>query len=523
MHNQYTTDGQSGQAPAFERDQSGRYTRKKTFEELPLCDRSSSGKVRPWRTRKLQALGLADIYEGLALQACPEDSPAAVEAASALAAAIDTASGLATTPGGIQYNIETGEVIEHATERKMPAAAAKYLDKAERLAHCAAWAEFERLPDGQSLRLHDASFCRVRLCPMCQWRRSLKLGAQVRRVVERANADHIKEAGAPWRWLMVTFTVKNIPGPQLGAEIDRLHKAVNNLAKSSRWRAAVRGWLRATEVTHNTDKKSSSYDTYHPHIHMLLCVPSSYFSGKGYIRQKEWATLWQHYAGTDYTPLVDVRTVKAPTGENVGDLPADQQAAAMGKACAEVSKYAAKPADYITPSDPELSLRTVALLDKMLNRRRMTSWGGVLKDIAKALQLDDPEEGDLVHIDEETSTDQTAEELAEYVAYCWALGARDYLPQYQRTGPTEQAERRAAAADRRRLRAGRAAAATAEYQAAMDTVDVYMQAAGWDSREQAKAAHELRTLPRAVIEKRIREYQQAIEIPDGWEDDNAET
>lgn len=474
MHNQYTTDDPQGQAPGYEIDPSGRYTRKLTFEELPLCDRSSTGKVRPWRKHKQEAMALSDIYETLGTDPDYTD-------------------------------------------------AAKALDKARRLTECAQWAEFERLPDGQGLRLHEASFCRVRLCPMCQWRRSLKLGDQVRKVVSRANSDHIKEAGAPWRWLMITFTVKNVPGQALGAEIDRLHKAINNLAKSARWRAAVRGWLRATEVTHNTDKKSNSYDTYHPHIHMLLCVPSSYFSGKGYIRQKEWAGLWQHYAGTDYTPLVDVRTVKAPTGENVGDLPADQQAAAMGKACAEVSKYAAKPADYITPADPELSLRTVAVLDKMLNRRRMTSWGGVLKDIAKALQLDDPEDGDLVHIDEETSTDQTAEELAEYVAYCWALGARDYLPQYQRTGPTEQAERRAAAADRRRLRAGRAAAATAEYQAAMDTVDVYMQAAGWDSREQAKAAHELRTLPRAVIEKRIKEYQQAIELPEGWEDNDAKT
>ena len=53
----------------------------------------------------------------------------------------------------------------------------------------------------------------------------------------------------------------------------------------------------------------------------------------------------------------------------------------------------------------------------------------------------------------------------------------------------------------------------------MDTVDVYMQAAGWDAREQAKAAHELRTLPRAVIEQRITEYQQAIELPEGWEDE----
>ena len=387
MHNQYTTGAAAGQAPGFELDSNGRWTRKKTFDELPLCDRSSSGKVRPWRTRKLQALSLADIYEGLALQACPEDSPAAA-AASSMAAAIDAELGLSTTPDGIQYNAATGEIIEHSVERKLPTAAAKYLDKAERLARCAAWAEFERLPEGQGLRLHDASFCRVRLCPMCQWRRSLKLGAQVRRVVERANADHLAETGAPWRWLMVTFTVQNVPGPQLGAEIDRLHKAVNNLAKCARWRAAVRGWLRATEVTHNTDKKSRSYDTYHPHLHMLLCVPAGYFSGKGYIRQKEWADLWAHYARTDYTPIVDVRTIKAEDGRSVQDLPAAEQAAAMGKACAEVSKYAAKPGDYIIAADPQLSMRTVALLDSMLDKRRMTSWGGVLKDIAKALLPD---------------------------------------------------------------------------------------------------------------------------------------
>lgn len=474
MQNEYTTDRPQGQAPRYELDSTGRLTHRYTADELPLHDVSPSGRVRPWRTHKQEGLALSDIYETL----------------------------------GTDPDFEN---------------AAKALDKARRLSACAQWAEFEQLPEGQGLRLHDASFCRVRLCPMCQWRRSLKLGAQVRRVVERANADHIRESGTAWRWLMITFTVKNVPGTQLGGEIDRLHKAVNNLAKCARWRGAVRGWLRATEVTHNTNKKSTSYDTYHPHIHMLLCVPSGYFSGKGYIRQKEWAQLWQHYAGTEYEPLVDVRAIKAPTGENVGDLPAEQQAAAMGHACAEVSKYAAKPADYITPSNPELSLRTVALLDKMLDKRRMTAWGGVLKDIAKALQLDDPEGGDLVHIDEEHSSDSTAEQLAEYVAYSWALGARDYLPQYRRTGPTEQAERLAAASDRRALRAGRAAAAAQEQQEAMDTVDIYMQAAGWDSREQAKAAHELRTLPRAIIEKRITEYHAAIELPERWGEEDAKT
>ena len=532
MHTEYTTDRLDGQdqnhtytpidlhdgrpAGYWVQDEQGRITHKYTADELPLCDRAPSGRVRPWRAHKIESSALVGIYEELALRACPPDQEQEQPAAAALR--IDAITGLATTQDGIQYNTTTGEVIDHAPETKpLPTLAAKYLARSQRLATCAQWAEFEQLPDG--LRLHDASFCRVRLCPMCQWRRSLKLGAQVRQVVERANADHIRETKAPWRWLMVTFTVRNVPGEKLGAEIDRLHKALNNMAKCARWRGAVRGWLRATEVTHNTAKGSKSYDTYHPHMHMLLCVPARYFAGKGYIRQKEWADLWQHYAGTEYTPVVDVRAIKPSDGSSLADLPAEQQAAAMGKACAEVSKYAAKPADYIVASDPELSLRAVATLDAMLDRRRMTSWGGVLKDIAKALQLDDPETGDLIHIDEDKSQDQTATLLAEYVAYCWAGGARDYLPRGRRSGQTPEQERATKAANRRTLAKGRQAAAAIEQQQAMDAVDIYMQAAGWDAREQAKAARELRTLPRAVIDRRISEYLDSVELPAGWESD----
>ena len=534
LHTEYTTTGGSRQEPTpvdlhdgqplgyWTQDEQGRITHKYTADELPLCDRAPSGRVRPWRTHKMESAALAELYEALALRACPEGSPAAVAAPSNLAAAINTTIGLATTPSGNQYNTETGEVIEHAADRNpLPSAAAEYLDKARRLQSCAQWAEFEQLPQG--LRLHDASFCRVRLCPMCQWRRSLKLGAQVRQVVERANADHIADTGTPWRWLMVTFTVRNVPGPQLGATIDRLHKAVNNMVKCKRWQAAVRGWLRATEVTHNTARGTASYDTYHPHLHMLLCVPAGYFAGKGYIRQSEWSQLWQHYAGTEYTPIVDVRAIKPADGRALADLPADQQAAAMGKACAEVSKYAAKPADYIIASDPELSLRTVALLDRMLHRRRMTSWGGCLKDIAQALRLDDPETGDLVHIDDTPSADPAAEQLAEYVAYCWALDVRDYIPAERRKGQTTAQERADRQASRRDLMRGQQAAAAAEQQQAMDTVELYMQAAGWDAHEQARAAHELRTLPRAVIDRRVQEYLDSIQLPDGWGDTDAKT
>ena len=287
------------------------------------------------------------------------------------------------------------------------------------------------------------------------------------------------------------------------------------MAKSKQWRGAVKGWLRATEVTHNTNEKSTAYDTYHPHMHLLLCVPASYFSGKGYIRQKGWAELWGHYIGADYTPIVDVRPIKPEGGGRLADLPAGEQAAAMGKACAEVSKYAAKPADYIVPSDLALSMATVQVLDAALNKRRMTSWGGILKDISKQLQLDDPESGDLVHINESASADQAAEQIGTYVAYNWALGAGDYLKIGQRLGQTPAAERAQHAADRRAVKAGRTAAQQRENAADWWTVETYLDANSWDDRVRAAAVEDLRILPRATIERRLQSMVE--DLPEGWD------
>lgn len=420
----------------------------------PLVDISPSGRVRPWRVHHRDGLMLADIYLAMA---------------------------------------ETGAE-----------GAAKWADKARKLEQCASWAEFRRLPDG-SLRLHDTSFCRVRLCPMCQWRRSLKLGAQVRQVVERANAQHIDETGAAWRWLMVTLTVRNVEGPDLGAEIDRLHRALNNMAKSKQWTAAVAGWLRATEVTHNTKT-----DTYHPHMHLLLCVSPSYFRGRHYITQRGWQAMWAHYAGTDYEPIVDVRAIKPAGGGRLSDLPAGEQAAAMGKACAEVSKYAAKPSDYIVPQDVTASMQAVQILDAMLHHRRMTSWGGILKTIAKGLALDDPETGDLIHVEDEPSVDPVAEELAHYVAYSWALGARDYLPTYERDGASEEAERAERKADSQALAAGRRAStaqALSDIAEAPKTKGYYLRIA------YAKADHDADW---AALKASCTIDPRPEDVPDGW-------
>ena len=378
-----------------------------------LNDLKPNGKPRPWKARKQGAQLLAAVYDVLA-----DD---------------------------------------------YPEQAARYLERSRRIGDCAPFAEFERLPEG-TLKLHKSSFCRCRLCPMCQWRRSLKLGAQVRAVVTRANAVKMSRDGAPYGWLLLTVTVRNVPGEKLSNEIDHIHKALNNMAKCARWKGSVKGWLRATEVTRNYTRTSAYYGTFHPHMHLLLCVNARYYKSKEYIKKAEWMEMWKHYAGLDYDPVIDIETIKTADGQNINDLPAAERAAGMGKACAEVSKYAAKPSDYIRPDDLELSAETVRIFDACLENRRMTSWGGILKETAKALKLDDIENGDLVHVEAE-SEDDTANKLADYVTYWWAVGAADYIKTSTRQGADPAEEKRLELLQKGQVQAKRRATWDKEVQA----------------------------------------------------------
>lgn len=363
----------------------------KLQEPERLSDLRANGTERPWAKWKREATGLADIYEVLG---CDPENPQA----------------------------------------------ARDLDKARRISECANYTEFQRHAPDEShsapwLTLHTANFCRNRLCPMCSWRRSLKMGAQAREVVAEANRVKSSRDGVVYKWIFVTFTVKNVPGDELGATIDLLHKAAHNMSKNKRWKAAVKGWLRATEITHNTDSKSASFDTFHPHLHMLLCVNSRYFKSADYIPQKEWKAMWEHYAGLNYDSQVNVKAVK--------DLGSDKTAeskTSLSGALTEVTKYVCKPQGIITWENPEMAVRTVRTLDRMLDGRRLTSWGGVLKEAAQKLKLDSIETGDLVHV-ESTSEDADANKIAEYVAYNWAVGVSDYLKFYGRSGADPAVEK----------------------------------------------------------------------------------
>jgi len=270
--------------------------------------------------------------------------------------------------------------------------------KSYRIADCGSFLEFKLFDTGE-MKLHHANFCKVRLCPMCAWRRSLKIFAQVSKVMDKCNSDY------DYRFIFLTLTCKNCSPGELDSQIDFLFSAFNKMTKRKIFKSAVRGYFRCLEITHNWDQC-----TFHPHFHVILAVNPSYFSdSKIYISQKKWSLLWADCMSLDYLPVVDVRSFDRATGKEV----------------AEVAKYAVKPSDVISPyGDDKMTDFVVETLDRALNGRRLVSFGGVLKDIHRDLNLDDTENGDLINLGD----DEIRDDLNFIICrYRWNIGYSNYL------------------------------------------------------------------------------------------------
>lgn len=244
---------------------------------------------------------------------------------------------------------------------------------AERVEHCSQVIGFARDPptntnSKQKLTLKTAWFCRVRHCPACQWRRSLMWQAKVYRALPALLRDY-----PDTRFLFMTLTIRNCPVGDLRCTLDRMRRAWVRLTQLHQWPA--RGWVRAVEITRSQRDCSA-----HPHYHCLLMVPPAYFQSD-YLKQRDWAGLWQQCLRTDYRPVVDIRTVKlalVPTSRRVNAPPKN-----MWGAVAEILKYAVKPSDMVRDHDWFLSL-----VDQ-LHKTRAVAIGGILKHYIKEREKED--------------------------------------------------------------------------------------------------------------------------------------
>lgn len=280
-----------------------------------LIDKTKNGKTRNWRGRKILCLKLADIFDEL------------------------------------NYKVSLIDSVRS----------------------CGDTLNFIRDKDG-NLKLYQAYFCKNKLCPLCNWRRSMKYAYQTSRIVDKAIEQYPKG-----RFIFLTLTVKNIPGNELKDELTRMSEGFRRLMLYKKVEKNMLGFLRATEVTHNEKR-----DDYHPHLHVLLFLKSTYFKGEtNYLSQKDWSKLWSKAMKLDYEARVDVRAVKAKSDAKNED--------GLRKAIFETAKYPTKPIELTHENS-----QVVDNLYKGLYKKRQLGFGGIFKTIRKELQLSDIENGDLI-------------------------------------------------------------------------------------------------------------------------------
>lgn len=277
-------------------------------------------------------------------------------------------------------------------------------DRAQLVASCGTYIGIQ--DTGEGAAIVEANFCKQRLCPACNWRRSIKIYGATSRILDYID----QQQGGAVKYLFLTLTVRNVPLDRLSDTIDQMSDAYNRLRNNRAWKRRVLGAMRTLEITINRETMQA-----HPHYHLILAVDKSYAT-KGdttYWTHADWQAAWQQAARLDYAPMVSIERVK---GRKAG--------------VAEVSKYMAKDTDYLIDSmDAQMGTEEaealtdclVRHLTEQLKGRRLISYTGLLRKAQQALRIKDPETEDL--------TDTMRGDVAAAIKhYHWAAGLGRYVP-----------------------------------------------------------------------------------------------
>ena len=271
---------------------------------------------------------------------------------------------------------------------------------ATKMEQCSQVLEFARSPPTdrrRKLKLTNTWFCRIRHCPVCQWRRALQWQARLYQALPRLMIDYPDA-----RFIFLTLTVKNCPVTVLRSTLMELARAWQRLTQLRVWPAL--GWIRSTEITRSQRDRSA-----HPHFHALLMVPPTYFQAD-YLRQSQWAELWQQSLRVDYRPVVDVRTIKQNAKKSVIQVNRVNISQMWAIVC-EILKYSVKVSDmvrdhwwFLTLVDEVRGIRSVAV-------------GGVLKPYLRKRKRET--------LIQEPGEEETID-LAERLYFGWKQVVRKY-------------------------------------------------------------------------------------------------
>jgi plasmid rolling circle replication initiator protein Rep len=211
------------------------------------------------------------------------------------------------------------------------------------------------------------NYCKLRLCPVCSYRKSRIEGFRAAKVVHKIITGHEDE----YTTLVLGLTTRNCSAENLKETIKMQQKGFKSLIhKSGQGRGGplsdiILGYIRTSEVTtalHLMDKGMG----YHPHIHALVIVPRWYANKICETDEtlnaeiEHLSELYRHTCKLDYTPEIDIRETYNT----------------IEYAAKEIIKYTLKTIDI-------QSVEILRTYDRELSNLRMIEYGGLIRETYK--------------------------------------------------------------------------------------------------------------------------------------------
>jgi plasmid rolling circle replication initiator protein Rep len=266
---------------------------------------------------------------------------------------------------------------------------------AHRISKCSRNLDMVTLPDASgtiAYKLRHTEFCRVRHCPVCQWRRSMKWSSRMRQGLPKLLADYPKAC-----FLFLTLTVPNCRLVNLRATFAIMNEGFVRMSQLKKFPGI--GWVKAAEVTRNPQTFYA-----HPHFHILIMVPSSYFGGNRYIKQEEWTEMWKQSMRFDFDPIVNIKRITPKKKKKKEENGMEENGREWSKmeengmeenpliaAICETVKYSVKEEDL------KVSSSWLVELTRQVHKTQATTLGGVFRHYFR----DERESDDLIHVNGE--------------------------------------------------------------------------------------------------------------------------
>lgn len=215
-----------------------------------------------------------------------------------------------------------------------------------------------------------ANFCKNKLCPVCAFRKSLKSFTDNMKIFNFIVDNFEKQ------FIFLTLTIVN--KKKLSEGLTEINNGFKRFSNNRRFKKISKGYIRQLEITYNEKEK-----TWHPHLHLIICVNKSYFKSADYTKQSEWADMWRESVRDYKIQAVDVRKFNFSAEDR--DF----------KPIFEISKYLAKVLELTSIKDKNEAINKIAeLLDETYHMRQGTR-SGLFRETAKMFGIKDDEDEDL--------------------------------------------------------------------------------------------------------------------------------